>query len=142
MLNVVLLLAIMRQYDCFGVELSAVIEAGKRECFHQYLKDGLEIDVDFQVISGGDGLDITFWASSPNNVVVAHVQRQQASKPKFRTSETGEYRFCFDNSFSRFSDKQVNFYIGTVLNNINSLLMWKLLLSYGNSFFDINRNPR
>lgn len=118
LLNAVLLLAMMKQFDCFGVELSAVIEAGKRECYHQYLRDGLEIDIDFQVITGGDGLDITFWASSPNNVVVAHVQRQRANKTKFKTSEVGEYRFCFDNSFSRFSDKQVNFYIGTALNKL------------------------
>jgi hypothetical protein len=116
LLNLVLFTVVIKQFDCFGVELSAIIEAGKRECYHQYLKEGLTIDVDFQVISGGDGLDITFWASSPNNVVVAHIQRERSSKPQFKTAEVGEYRFCFDNSFSRFSDKQVNFYIGIVLN--------------------------
>jgi len=96
----------------FTVELSAIVEAGNRECYHQYLEAGLSMEVDFQVISGGDGLDITFWASSPKNVVVSHMQNQQSGRPTFKTSETGEYKFCFDNSFSRFSSKQVHFFIG------------------------------
>lgn len=107
------LLVTLNQFECFSVELSAIVEPNSRECFHQYLKEGLTVETDFQVITGGDGLDITFWASSPRNVVVTHLQRQQAGKPVFKTSETGEYRFCFDNSFSRFSAKQVHFYIGT-----------------------------
>ncbi len=102
----------IQKHECFSVELSAIIEAGGRECFHQYLKEGLSMEVDFQVISGGDGLDITFWTSSPKNVVVTHMQRQQSGRPTFQTAETGEYRFCFDNSFSRFSAKQVHFFIG------------------------------
>ena len=42
-----------------------------------------------------------------------HLLRKRAERPFFKTSETGEYRFCFDNSFSRFAAKQVHFYIGS-----------------------------
>jgi len=112
-LLIVLFLFSVKHLDAFSVELSVLVEPNNRECFHQYLQKDLTIEIDFQVLTGGDGLDISFWASSPTNVVVTHLQRQQNGRPVFTTRETGEYRFCFDNSFSRFSSKQVHFYIGS-----------------------------
>lgn len=110
---VTFLLMCLKQYNCIAVELSVVVEAMSRECFIQYFHKGLTVEVDFQVISGGDGLDLNFWVNSPKNIVVSHLQRQQSARPTFTTAEEGEYRICFDNSFSRFSAKQVHFYIGT-----------------------------
>jgi hypothetical protein len=63
-------------------------------------------------VSGGD-LDISIWISTPTNRVIAHHQRKVTGQPKFRTDEYGDYRICFDNSFSRFASKQIHFYIGT-----------------------------
>ncbi len=57
------------QVACLSSELSVIVEPGTRECFHQYLKKDLNMEVDFQVLSGGEGLDINFWISSPNNIV-------------------------------------------------------------------------
>ena len=69
------------------------------------------VESDFQVITGGDGLDITFWATSPTNVVMTHQEKKKFGKTKF-TSITGVYTFCYDNSFSQFTAKNVHFYIG------------------------------
>ena len=67
----VLLLSLLRldRADSISVELSVIVEPGNRECYNQYLRKDLNMEVDFQVISGGDGLDITFWISSPTNIV-------------------------------------------------------------------------
>lgn len=93
-------------------ELSIIIEAGRRECFFQQLLTGMHIETDYQVISGGD-MDISYWISSPTNRVVYTELRKQGGQANFQTQETGEFRFCFDNSFSRFAHKQVFFYFTT-----------------------------
>ena len=93
-------------------ELSIVIEAGKRECFHQFLVNDLSVETDYQVISGGD-LDVSYWISTPSNRVIFTELRKQGGQTQFKTEEKGEYRFCFDNSFSRFQPKQVFFFITT-----------------------------
>ena len=100
-------------YTCeYHSELSILIEPGLRECLHQHLTPNLNIDTDFQVISGGE-LDISFWVSSPSNKVILTEIKKQGGQYHFRTEEDGEYRFCFDNSFSRFAVKQVFFYVAT-----------------------------
>jgi protein ERP2 len=96
----------------FQTELSVIIEAGKRECFHQYLSSELNIELDYQVLHGGD-LDVSFWISSPSNRVLFTELRKQGGQAQFKSEENGEYRFCFDNSFSRFQSKHVFFYIST-----------------------------
>jgi hypothetical protein len=39
--------------------------------------------------------------------------RKQGGQTQFKSEENGEYRFCFDNSFSHFQSKQVFFFIST-----------------------------
>jgi protein ERP2 len=96
----------------YHTELSIVVEPGLRECLHQHLTTNLNIDTDFQVISGGE-LDVSFWVSSPSNRVLLTDVKKQSGQYHFKTEEDGEYRFCFDNSFSRFASKQVFFYVAT-----------------------------
>ena len=96
----------------YHTELSIVVEPGLRECLHQHLTINLNIDTDFQVISGGE-LDVSFWVSSPSNRVLLTDVKKQSGQYHFKTEEDGEYRFCFDNSFSRFASKQVFFYVAT-----------------------------
>lgn len=93
-------------------ELSMLIDAGRRECLFQNLDRNLNIEADYQVISGGD-LDVSFWVSSPTNRIIYTELRKQGGQINFRTDEVGEYRFCFDNSFSRFAYKQVFFFFTT-----------------------------
>lgn len=108
----VFILMICSQANAFQTELSALIEGGRRECFHQYFIQGLTIEIDYQVIQGGEH-DISLTISSPTNRVILAEMRKSTGQHKFHSEETGEYHFCFDNSHSRFAFKQVFFYIGS-----------------------------
>lgn len=107
-----LVIQLAQQSFALQTELSIIIEAGRRECFFQQLLQGMHIETDYQVISGGD-MDISYWISSPTNRVVYTELRKQGGQTNFQTQETGEFRFCFDNSFSRFAAKQVFFFFTT-----------------------------
>ncbi|CAF0842377.1 unnamed protein product [Brachionus calyciflorus] len=98
--------------NCLQAELAIVVEPGQRECFHQYLITGLSMETDYQVISGGE-LDISYWITTPSNRILYTDAKKQGGQFQFKSDETGEYRFCFDNSFSRFAKKQVFFYLSS-----------------------------
>lgn len=98
--------------NCLQTELSVLVEPGVRECFHQYLVQGLSMETDYQVLSGGE-LDVTYWITSPSNRILFTDLKKQGGQFQFKTDENGEYHFCFDNSFSRFASKQVFFYISS-----------------------------
>ena len=93
-------------------ELSVLIDPGARECFHQYLIKDIHVELDYQVISGGE-YDISVWVTSPTNRILLSEQQKTNGQPNFKTEETGEYRICFDNSISPYELKQVHFYIGS-----------------------------
>ena len=121
LVKVFLAILFLQAYKCeYHTELSILIEPGLRECLHQHLTQNLNIDTDFQVISGGE-LDVSFWVSSPSNKVILTDIKKQGGQYHFRTEENGEYRFCFDNSFSRFANKQVFFYVATNDNFVDPL---------------------
>lgn len=97
---------------CLQSEFNILIEAGRRECFFQKLERDMNIETDYQVISGGD-LDVSYWITSPTNRIIFTELRKQGGQAHFRTEESGEFKFCFDNSFSRFAHKQVFFFFTT-----------------------------
>jgi p24 family protein gamma-2 len=103
---------LISQIYCLQHELNVLIEPGHRECFHQYLTRDLTMETEYQVVQGGE-LDISYWISTPSNRVIFTELRKPGGQHQFRTDEIGEYKFCFDNSFSRFARKQVFFFLGT-----------------------------
>jgi len=105
-------LALATHAGTLQTELSVLIDPGHRECFHQYLDANMMLELDFQVIQGGE-LDITIVVSSPTNRIVIQEIRKPSGQHKYRTEESGEYHICFDNSYSRFSQKQVFFFLGS-----------------------------
>jgi protein ERP2 len=92
----------------FDIELTVLVPANHRECFHQLLETGKTIEVEYEVLAGGD-LDINYWFYSPTNRVLQSDLKKRDGHQTLKLEETGEYRFCLDNSFSRFSQKQVYF---------------------------------
>jgi hypothetical protein len=102
-----------QKISCLQQELSVVVEANTRECFHQVFGPNINVFVNFQVISGGD-YDISFWLTSPNNRVLVSDLNKNLGQHQILTEEIGEYRLCFDNTFSHYSAKQVFFYIYTL----------------------------
>ncbi|XP_071955907.1 transmembrane emp24 domain-containing protein 5-like [Antedon mediterranea] len=95
---------------CLSVEIdmTVLVPAGRRECFYQPIKAKQTLDFEFQVIEGGD-LDINFLLRSPSNKAVATEARKAEGIYTRTTQETGDYLFCFDNTFSRISSKTVFF---------------------------------
>ncbi|XP_038053096.1 transmembrane emp24 domain-containing protein 5-like [Patiria miniata] len=104
----VFLISILGTCWCIEHDLTVVVPAGRRECFHQRIKEQKTLDFEFQVIEGGD-MDINFILRSPTNKALATEARKQEGIYTFGTHETGDYLFCFDNSFSRMTEKLVYF---------------------------------
>ena len=102
---VVLLIDPCRSLDS---ELTVLIPASQRECFHQELELGKTIEVEYEVLSGGD-FDVNYWFYSPSSRVLQSEFKKRDGHHTLKLEETGEYRFCFDNSLSRFHQKQVYF---------------------------------
>ncbi|CAF1135025.1 unnamed protein product [Didymodactylos carnosus] len=101
----------------FDIELTVLVPASQRECFHQVFDAGKTVEIEYEVLSGGD-FDITYWFYSPTNRVLQSDIRKKEGHQSLKLEETGEYRFCFDNSFSRFVQKQVYFSI-RLMDNVN-----------------------
>ena len=59
-----------------------------------------------QVLSGGDA-DITVTVTAPSGFVAMHEYRQIEVTEEIQMNENGPYEICFDNTFSRFTDKTV-----------------------------------
>ncbi len=92
----------------FDIELTVLIPASQRECFHQILETGKTVEIEYEVLAGGD-VDINYWFYSPSNRVLQSDFKKRDGHQTLKLEETGEYRFCFDNSVSRFNQKQVYF---------------------------------
>uniref|UniRef100_A0A1A8JWI3 Transmembrane emp24 protein transport domain containing 1b n=1 Tax=Nothobranchius kuhntae TaxID=321403 RepID=A0A1A8JWI3_NOTKU len=99
---------------CFGQNLDSeftfLLPAGRSECFYQTaLKNGT-MEVEYQVIAGA-GMDVDFTILSPKGVRVITESRRSDGIHMVEPTEEGDYEICFDNSFSRFSEKMVFFEI-------------------------------
>ncbi|XP_037089832.1 transmembrane emp24 domain-containing protein 1-like [Pollicipes pollicipes] len=88
------------------------VEAGKEECFYQYVQPGAQFYVSFHTLRGGDGMT-GFAVRDPTGQLVHPYQWKKQSEYE-TTSETGGYfTSCIDNQFSRFAGKLVNMYLTT-----------------------------
>ncbi|XP_041862183.1 transmembrane emp24 domain-containing protein 1-like isoform X2 [Melanotaenia boesemani] len=83
-----------------------ILPAGSTECFYQTTTRSETMEVEYQVIAGS-GLDIGFALISPSGYrVISEFRRVDPT-------EDGDYRLCFDNSFSKLSEKMVFFEVVT-----------------------------
>lgn len=98
--------------ECSEREMTIVVEPGKRECFFLPTKLGKVVDIEYQVINGGHGdLDIGFDLAEPlGKILFADVKRSE-NIHRHEAHVDGDYRFCFDNTFSTFNSKTVFFII-------------------------------
>lgn len=99
---------LIRTFSAFDIELTVLVPANQRECFHEVLDTGKTVEIEYEVLSGGD-FDINYWFYSPSNRVLQSDFKKREGHQTLKLEESGEYRFCFDNSFSRFNQKQVYF---------------------------------
>ncbi|KAL6110359.1 tmed1 [Pungitius sinensis] len=91
-------------------EFTFLVPAGRLECFYQSaLKNGT-MEVEYQVIAGA-GMDVDFTITSPEDIQLIVESRRSDGVHVVEPTVEGDYQICFDNSFSRFSEKMVFFEI-------------------------------
>ncbi|XP_063068703.1 transmembrane emp24 domain-containing protein 1a [Engraulis encrasicolus] len=88
------------------VEFTFVLPAGATECFYQTVARQGSLEVEYQVIAGSS-LDVGFALISPSGYRLVSEFRRSDGIHSVDPTEAGDYRVCFDNSFSAFSEKMV-----------------------------------
>lgn len=89
-------------------EFTFLLPAGRRECFYQVAPANRSMDLEYQVI-GGAGLDVDFALTSPSGSLLVEEFRRSDGVHTIEPTEGGDYKLCFDNSFSTISEKLVFF---------------------------------
>lgn len=89
-------------------EFTFVLPAGSRECFYQSTVKNGSMEVEYQVIAGA-GMDVDFNILSPQRIHLVSEYRRSDGVHMVEPTEEGDYQICFDNTFSRFSEKIVFF---------------------------------
>ncbi|XP_023724119.1 transmembrane emp24 domain-containing protein 5 [Cryptotermes secundus] len=89
------------------------IDAGKEDCYFQYVNPGATFYVSFQVLRGGDGM-AGFAVRHPNGQIVHPYQWRPNADYQDEASTGGYYSVCIDNQFSRFAAKLVNLYLTVI----------------------------
>ncbi|TKS68997.1 Transmembrane emp24 domain-containing protein 1 p24 family protein gamma-1 [Collichthys lucidus] len=100
--------------SCFGQSLDSeftfLLPAGRSECFFQTAVKNGTMEVEYQVIAGA-GMDVDFTILSPEGDRLIVESRRSDGVHVVEPTHEGDYQICFDNSFSRFSEKMVFFEI-------------------------------
>ncbi|CAG9863518.1 unnamed protein product [Phyllotreta striolata] len=96
-----------------AMDYKVYIEAGKEDCYFQYVNPGATFYVSFQVVRGGDGM-AGFAVRHPTGQIVHPYQWKPNSEYQDQQSMGGYYSVCIDNQFSKFAAKLVNIYITVV----------------------------
>merc|ERR1712187_134206 len=63
-------------------------------------------EIEYQVLDGGD-LDVDFMLFSPAGRLIVDEKRSEEGLHEVASAEEGDYQICFDNIFSRMTDKTV-----------------------------------
>ncbi|XP_026181521.1 transmembrane emp24 domain-containing protein 1a [Mastacembelus armatus] len=90
------------------IEFTFLLPAGRTECFYQTAARNDSMEVEYQVIAGS-GLDVGFALISPSGYRLVSDFRRSDGIHMVDPTEDGDYRLCFDNSFSKLSEKMVFF---------------------------------
>lgn len=95
------------------MEYKVHVEAGKEDCYWQYVHKGATLYVSYQVLKGGDG-SIGMAVRNPSTKVVhPYAWKATSEYEESDVPQGGYYSVCLDNQFSRFSAKLVNLYLTT-----------------------------
>ncbi|KAG9337853.1 hypothetical protein JZ751_027504 [Albula glossodonta] len=89
-------------------EFTFILPPGRVECFYQTATKNGTMEVEYQVIAGA-GMDVDFTIQSPQGHQLSSDFRKSDGIHTVEPTEEGDYRICFDNSFSRVSEKMVFF---------------------------------
>ncbi|KAI1080655.1 emp24/gp25L/p24 family/GOLD-domain-containing protein [Whalleya microplaca] len=91
--------------------LTYKLQANERACFFAAPeKIGAKIAFYFAVQSGGS-FDIDYEVTGPGDKVILDGEKERQGDFVFTANELGEYKFCFNNEMSTYSEKFVDFEI-------------------------------
>ncbi|KAK7750587.1 mRNA splicing protein [Diatrype stigma] len=91
--------------------LTYKISANEKACFYTYSeKKGAKIAFYFAVQSGGS-FDINYDVTGPGDKVIMEGEKERGGDFVFTATEIGDYKFCFNNEMSTYSEKFVDFEI-------------------------------
>ncbi|CAH0730737.1 unnamed protein product, partial [Brenthis ino] len=94
----------------FEKDMTFTVQAGKMDCFYQKVSLNEVIDIEYQVIDATHGeLDVSFQLTDPVGRVIVTDYKKPENAHRHTSILEGDYRFCFDNTFSTFSEKTVFF---------------------------------
>jgi protein ERP2 len=105
-------LASAATFDDTEADYTVVVAAGRRDCYFQPMNKGIPFEIEYQVVDGGD-LDIDFMIIGPGGQVLVDEKRQEEGLHEINGREKGHYQICFNNMFSRMTDKTVFFEVFT-----------------------------
>ena len=98
--------------------LEVEISKGQQECFFQTVEVDETLTVDYMVTSSTgefSKFDIDFKLMQPGGAPVVMEYRKEEGNHRFAGGKlpqgTGDYKICFDNSFSFISSKTVHFFV-------------------------------
>ncbi|XP_068175463.1 transmembrane emp24 domain-containing protein 5 [Antennarius striatus] len=97
-------------------DFTFTLPAGRKECFFQTMKKDASLEIEYQVLDGA-GLDVDFEISSPSGALLYRDYRKSDGVHTVET-EDGDYMFCFDNTFSKVSEKIIFFEL--ILDNMDA----------------------
>jgi len=96
-----------------SMDFNFELDAGKEDCYFQYVQQDARFYVSFQVLRGGDGM-VGFAVQHPDGRMVHPYEVKQTSSYADDKSIGGYYSFCIDNQHSRFASKLVELYISSM----------------------------
>ena len=96
-----------------AMEYKVHVEAGKEDCYWQYVHKGATLYVSYQVLKGGDGAIGMAVRNPQMKVVHPYAWKASSEYEESDVPQGGYYSVCLDNQFSRFSAKLVNLYLTT-----------------------------
>ena len=111
MLPILLLLCCAVSIGGMESGFTFMLGARQRECFYEHLKVNMSLELEYQVIEGGD-LDINFEVFDPNNERIIHAEKSSDESHELEVKTPGVHSFCIDNSFSSLTSKMVYLDLG------------------------------
>ncbi|KAI1256090.1 hypothetical protein MGN70_002251 [Eutypa lata] len=91
--------------------LTYKVSANEKACFYTISeKKGAKIAFYFAVQSGGS-FDINYDVTGPGDKVIMEGEKERGGDFVFTATEVGDYKFCFNNEMSTYSEKFVDFEI-------------------------------
>ncbi|KAF4635541.1 hypothetical protein G7Y89_g2549 [Cudoniella acicularis] len=91
--------------------LTYKLQANEKACFYSNVDNkGAKVAFYFAVQAGGS-FDIDYEVLGPNGNIIMDGEKERQGDFVFTATETGEYKFCFNNQMSTFAEKFVDFEI-------------------------------